>query len=90
MEQTMYRVGDKAKVRKNLDVDRDYCMLSGPQKGNPSYGLVREMVCMGGEILTIANVNEDGWGYDVKENEWGWTDEMLEPVVSEFFCESLL
>lgn len=90
MEQTMYRVGDKAKVRKNLDVDRDYCMLSGPQKGNPSYGLVHEMACMGGEILTIANVDKDGWGYDVKENEWGWTDEMLEPVASECFCESLL
>lgn len=90
MEQTMYRVGDKVKIRKNLDVDHDYCMLSGPQKGKPSYGVVYQMVDMGGKIFTIAKVEEKGWGYRVKENDWNWSDEMLEPVVGECFCESLL
>lgn len=85
-----YKVGDKVKVRKDLETNIDYYMQSGPETGECYYGCVREMVEVRGEILTISVVDNEGWGYSVKENGWNWTDEMLEPATDECYCESLL
>lgn len=63
-----FKVGDKVRVINGLKrgdhYDHVYC---------------NEMMSeMKGEVLTIKHV--DKFYYSVKENDWGWCDEMLEPV----------
>lgn len=63
-----FKVGDKVRVRHGL-------------KHGDSYGDIycnEIMSKMGGEVLTIENVRHDY--YDIEENGWYWSDEMLEPV----------
>ena len=66
---TKFKVGDKVKVREDLE-EGDRC---------GSQGVVGEMLAYNGEILTISNIVNPG-EYDVKENCWTWSDEMLEKV----------
>lgn len=60
-----YKVGDKVRVRENLEADEDY----GATYANGEMTKYK--------TLTIKEVHSEI--YDVEENSWGWTDEMLEP-----------
>jgi hypothetical protein len=63
-----FNIGDKVRVRYGLKYEERY---------NGVYCNTK-MAAMGGEVLTIKHTNMRS--YDVKENEWVWSDEMLEPV----------
>jgi hypothetical protein len=67
-----YNVGDKVRVREDLEADRDY--------GDGIY-YGGEMTSYAGKVLTISNVHS--YKYEVEENFYDWTDEMLEPVAEE-------
>jgi hypothetical protein len=63
-----FKVGDKVKVRRDLIIGKFY----GNVRCNNS------MERMVGKVFTIRNVDEQY--YKVTENEWNWSDGMLEPV----------
>lgn len=68
MSANKFKIGDKVRVRKGLVLDK-------------YYGGVRcdsTMAKMGGRVLTINCVKSSH--YEVEENTFYWTDEMLEPV----------
>lgn len=67
-----YKVGDKVRIRKGLV---ENCLQN-------SY-VNRDMVKLAGQVVTIKDIKNYGdqdCYYLVNENEWGWTDGMLEPV----------
>lgn len=66
-----YKVGDKVRVRRDLE-------------GNKGYGgwyTSEGMVKMRGEIVTIRGVGSSA--YELEENDLMWTDEMLEGLVED-------
>lgn len=70
-----YKVGDKVRVRSDLE-------------GNKEYGgwyTSEGMVKMRGEIVTIRGVGSSA--YELEENDLMWTDEMFEPVEEELTAE---
>jgi hypothetical protein len=68
MSAKRFKVGDKARVKENLNIDEIY--------GGNSF--VCWMAKMKGKIVTIKEVFRDT--YHIKEFDFHWTDEMLEPV----------
>lgn len=66
MSANKFKVGDKVKVSKGLVADKYYDDV----RCNSS------MVRMGGEVFTIRDTHKD-W-YKATENEWNWSDQMLE------------
>lgn len=64
-----FKVGDRVRVKKDLKVNETY--------GGWNFG--PEMKKYRNKIITIKHINYDG-SYLAKENNWGWTDEMLEKV----------
>jgi len=66
----MYKVGQKVRVRKDLDIYR--------RDGEPIY--VFDMERMRGKEMTIRRIH--GNSYLVNESPWWFTDEMLEPIYS--------
>lgn len=68
MSAKRFKVGDKVKVRRDLIIGKFY----GNVRCNNS------MERMVGKVFTIRNVDEQY--YKVTENEWNWSDGMLEPV----------
>ena len=92
----LYKIGDIVRIRDGLDSNGTYRMKSGPMDGyNP--GINNSMTKRGGEIHTILGYTDyDCYHIDDDPNKkdhygnWNWTDEMLEPVENEFYCESLL
>ena len=67
-----FKVGDKVRVRKDLVVDKDY----------GGYDFVSSTEKFKGKIVTIEKVFSNA--YFIKEDIKGykWTDEMLEPVIT--------
>ena len=63
-----YKVGDKVRVRSDLNVNLD-C--------SPS--VVEEMLCKAGDIVTISAVNDNN--YRIDGFRYYWTDEMFEGLV---------
>lgn len=63
-----YKVGDKVKVRSDLNVNLD-C----------SPTVVEEMLCKAGDIVTISAVNDND--YRIDGFRYYWTDEMFEGLV---------
>lgn len=63
-----YKVGDKVRVRSNLNVNLD-C----------SPTVVEEMLCKAGDIVTISAVNDND--YRIDGFRYYWTDEMFEGLV---------
>ena len=61
-----FKVGDKIKVRKGLIVGRGY----------GDWYFCSSMEQWKGKIMTIREVRSDS--YKVEENNWGWSEEMLE------------
>ena len=67
-----FKVGDKVRVREDLEVDEDY----------GSFSFVKTMEERLGKVVTIFGINPHAEAYDIAEDgaEAYWTDEMLEPV----------
>ena len=66
-----YNVGDIVKIKENLIENNDYGVLT----------LWDSMMPYVGDVVTIIEcVDEADEMYDVKENIYSWTMEMLEPV----------
>lgn len=63
-----FHVGDKVRVRSNLVSDGTYDEVY----------VNKRMTRYCDRVLTITSVKKDC--YEVKENDWDWNDEMLEPV----------
>ena len=64
-----YQVGDKVKIREDLNVDADY-----------GCDVAFSMLDFAGTICTIRSVSETF--YSVEENDFFWTDKMFEDVIS--------
>ena len=67
-----FKVGDKVRVRKDLEVDEDY----------GSFTFVKTMEEHMGKVVTIFGINPQAIAYDIEEDggDAYWTDEMLEPI----------
>lgn len=66
-----YKVGDKVRVRRDLEVNEIY----------GGWDALEDMVKMRGEIVTIRRVRSSV--YELKEKGLMWTDEMFEGLVEE-------
>lgn len=73
-----YKVGDKVKVRSDLEEN----------KGYGGWYASESMVKMRGEIVTIRGVGSSA--YELEENDLMWTDEMFEPVEEELTAEEAI
>lgn len=71
-----YKVGDRVRVRKDLEAGKLYGLFNAN----------KEMVKMRGETVTIEQVYGDQGYYDLQESKWLWTDEMFEGIVSKKWC----
>lgn len=71
-----YEIGDKVRVRKDLEVDESY--------GYSGLTFVDEMEQYKGRVVTIESIDSDG-NYTLEEDDcdWWWNDEMLEDVVDD-------
>ena len=63
-----YKVGDKVKAREDLE----YNVFYGGTR------VTKDMIMHKGKILTIRAI--EGGNYLMEEDNWCWTDEMLEDV----------
>ena len=75
-----YKVGDKVKVRSDLEE-------------NTSYGgkmFVRGMAVHRGKNVEISKVHDDAYYIKGSDRAWFWTDEMFEPVEEELTAEEAI
>ena len=70
MSVTRFKVGDKVKVRKDLEIDRAY----------GKYLFTSSMQDLVGKVNTITGIHNDADAYLLNHHDEGWTDEMLEPA----------
>lgn len=76
-----YKVGDKARVRRDLEIGKSY--------GEGKWAFNSAMSLFAGDEITIKAVNdefdEDNF-YDIEEDfgMWGWVDEMFEGYAKEY------
>ena len=73
-----YKVGDKEKVREDLEMGKTYGELTFSTQ-------MREYK---GQIVTIETADDDGYQIEEDELNWYWTDEMLEDVKEELLKEA--
>nr|DAH22115.1 MAG TPA: Mind bomb SH3 repeat domain [Caudoviricetes sp.] len=73
-----YKVGDKVRVRSDLEKHKEY----------GGWYTSEGMVKIRGEIVTIREVKSSS--YELEENDFRWTDEMLEPVEDELTAEEAI
>ena len=68
-----YKLGDKVKVREDLEVGKEY---------NDTL-FINDMLQYKGKIAVITYVADDDGYYeiDLDDGEWAWTDKMFEDVV---------
>ena len=66
-----YKVGDKVRVRRDLEEGETY----------GGWNALEDMVKMRGEIVTIRRVRSSA--YELEENNLMWTDEMLDGLVED-------
>lgn len=74
-----YKVGDRVKVRKNLE-QRNYKMEHSSHGG---WYFMQSMSKLCGETVTIKSVDEEDECYRIVEDELRWTDEMFECLVED-------
>lgn len=75
-----YKVGDKVKVKSDLEK-------------NTSYGgkiFVRDMAVYRGKNVEISKVHDDAYCIKESDRAWFWTDEMFEPVEEELTAEEAI
>lgn len=70
-----YKVGDKVRVREDLEADNWY--------GKEIF--VSGMGCLKGKIVTISKIRYDKYEIEEDNKIWWWTDEMFSGKVSEDF-----
>ena len=70
-----YKVGDKVRVREDLEVGKEY--------GNDIF--IKDMSLLKGEIVTISDIKYDFYKLKEDSDKWNWTDEMFSGKVSEDF-----
>lgn len=70
----MYKIGDKVKIREDLEVDKRYNELF----------FVKDMKEYKGKIATITRVSPVKHSYeiDIDDSDWCWTDDMLKPYIN--------
>ena len=66
----MFKVGDKVRVRKDLDCNEKYGKFS----------VVEEMKKYAGEETTVNAISYGGYKLEIDGSEWLWSEEMLEKV----------
>ena len=72
-----YKVGDKVRVRSDLEVGKQY----GNDNDSDKVYFVSGMKCHKGKIVTIQEIAYSA--YRIKEDKWFWTDDMFEGKVVE-------
>ena len=65
-----YKVGDKVKVKDNLEHRSGYCMVGGRH----SNSVVTEMLRLRGKIVTIEEAEDTGYRIHEDNGAWCWTD----------------
>lgn len=70
MTATRFKVGDKVRVRKDLEVDCAY----------GEYLFTSSMERLVDEVNVITGIHNDNDAYLLNHRDEGWTDEMLEPA----------
>ena len=73
-----YKVGDKVKVRDDLNLFAAYRMADG----GACDGVVDEMMELRGRIVTIKSITDAG-KYRIKEGDYNWTDGMFAGLACE-------
>lgn len=68
----MYKVGDKVKIREDLEVDKKYNELF----------FIKDMEQYKGKIATITRISpvQHSYNIDIDDGDWCWTDDMFEEV----------
>ena len=90
----LYKIGDKVMVRKDIQENGYYHMVSCTE--SPGYhGMYvnYNMAAKAGKIVTIRNIIEDedcGYKYKIEEDGWSWTDEMFERKRNSILFNQLL
>lgn len=72
-----YKVGDKVRVRKDLEVGKCYFMADGREHNS----FITEMLPLCGKVVTIAA--RTGGQYHVEGSKWSWVDEMFEGLAEQ-------
>ena len=75
-----YKVGDKVKVREDLKIGKSYNKKT----------FVDSMEKYKGQIVTIKVVYGDRYRIEEDNQDWYWTDEMLEDIEEEMNLEDFL
>ena len=75
-----YKVGDKVKVREDLEIGKSY----------DKKVFVDDMEKYKGQIVTIKVVGDDNYRIEEDNQDWWWTDEMLEDIEEEMNLEDFL
>lgn len=65
-----YKVGEKVRIRKDLETDKSY----------GEYKFLDTMERYKGKEATIKNVYSESYSVDLDNQRWLWTDDMLEPA----------
>lgn len=70
----MYKVGDKVKIREDLEVDERYNELF----------FVKDMEKYKGKIATITRLSpvQHSYDIDIDDGDWCWTDDMLKACIN--------
>ena len=74
-----YKVGDTVRVRGDLELG----------EGNDSAKVIQDMLKFKGLITTISKIYPSG-NYELVNNNWVWTDEMLEPITDYLTTEEFI
>lgn len=67
-----YKVGDKVKIREDLDTEKMY----------GGWDCSTDIILYGGRIATIVKCYDDSYHIDVDNEDYDWTDEMFEEIAS--------
>lgn len=74
----MFKVGDKVRIRNDLEVNKNYTNRVNP---SDNVSFEKEMEEYKGKEATIVDVDHDGDYYlDIDDTDWIWCDEMLEAI----------
>lgn len=70
----MYKIGDKVKIREDLEVDKRYNELF----------FVKDMEKYKGKIATITRLSpvQHSYDIDIDDGDWCWTDDMLKTCIN--------